>query len=248
MDVETTCPRWFRMESDSQQKAALAKQAETTSAPIDPRKRAAVREVLPVGITAMIYYNRGVDLLAEERFAEAAAANTKALRLDPTNATARGNLLATWNNWAIALGNSGRYAEAGELLREGLSLDPDYETLAPNYLHVHRRWAHALFERHQPAEAFAVFDLARRQGYVCRDLWGAELVEVSDYGERLLDRGRFEEAVRLFDRALDRQPDARALQDGRHRAYQQWISSLTAAGYRDEAQRVAQRAPVSPRP
>ena len=35
----------------------------------------------------MIYYNRGVDLLAEKRFAEAAAANAKALRLDPTNAT-----------------------------------------------------------------------------------------------------------------------------------------------------------------
>ena len=30
----------------------------------------------------MIYYNRGVDQLAEQRFAEALADNAKALRLD----------------------------------------------------------------------------------------------------------------------------------------------------------------------
>ena len=66
--------------------------------------RSKAREVSPIQMAAMIYYNRGVDLLAEKRFAEAAAANAKALRLDPANATARGNLLATINNWSIELG------------------------------------------------------------------------------------------------------------------------------------------------
>ena len=55
--------------------------------------RSKAREVSPIQMAAMIYYNRGVDLLSEKRFAEAARANAKALRLDPQNATARGNLL-----------------------------------------------------------------------------------------------------------------------------------------------------------
>ena len=76
---------------------------------------------------ATIYYNRGVDLLAEKRFADAAAANAKAVRLDPQNATAKGNFLATINNWAIDLGTSGEYEKAAELLRLGLAADPGYD-------------------------------------------------------------------------------------------------------------------------
>ena len=41
------------------------------------------RQVSPIQLAAMIYYNRGVDLLGEKRFAEAARANAKALRLIP---------------------------------------------------------------------------------------------------------------------------------------------------------------------
>ena len=67
----------------------------------------------------MIYYNRGVDLLAAKRFAEAADANANALRLDPQNAVARGNLLATLNNWSIALGDAGQFAEAIERCAKG---------------------------------------------------------------------------------------------------------------------------------
>ena len=82
-------------------------------------------------MAAMIYYNRGVDLLAEKRFAEAAAANAKALRLDPQNATARGNLLATINNWSIELGKRQHFAEAVNLLRQGLAIDAKFEAFAP---------------------------------------------------------------------------------------------------------------------
>lgn len=139
-DVETTCPRWFELQSDPKRQAELSAGAKGVSA----ADRAKAREVSPVEMTAMIYYNRGVDLLGEKRFAEAAAANAKALRLDPTNRTARGNLLATLNNWAIDLGASEHYAEAINLLRQGLALEPAYETFALNYVHLHHRWNESL--------------------------------------------------------------------------------------------------------
>jgi tetratricopeptide (TPR) repeat protein len=137
LDVEATCPRWFELIDDPQQQAELVKKA---IGRVPSKDRAQAREISGIQMTAMIYYNRGVDLLAEKRFDQAATANAKALWLDPQSTTARGNLLATINNWAIALGNSDRYAEAVDLLREGLKLDPQYETFAPNYVHVHHQW------------------------------------------------------------------------------------------------------------
>lgn len=141
LDVETTCPRWFQL-LDSPQKQAELVEKTPGAAPSADRSQA--REVSDAQMAAMVYYNRGVDLLAEQRFGQAAAANAKALRLDPQSATARGNLLATINNWAIALGSSDRYAEAVGLLREGLRLDPAYETFSLNYVHVHYQWVEHL--------------------------------------------------------------------------------------------------------
>jgi len=141
LDVETTCPGWFRLMDDPQKQADLVRK---TLGPNVSRNCSQAREVSPIEIAAMIYYNRGVDLLARKRFAEAGSANAKALRLDPASTTARGNLLATLNNWAIALGQSNRFAEAVQLLREGLAFDPDYETFALNYVHVHHQWVEHL--------------------------------------------------------------------------------------------------------
>ena len=92
----------------------------------------------------MIYYNVGVDLLAEKRFAEAAAANAKAVRLDPPNATAHGNLLATLNNWSIELGDRQQFREAIDVLHEGLSLEPAYKAFVQNFVHVHHQWVESL--------------------------------------------------------------------------------------------------------
>jgi tetratricopeptide (TPR) repeat protein len=176
LDVETTYPRWFQLLENPRKQAEIVEKAMgrgpgSRSVPslaqcgaslaANPRSvpaadRSQAREVSPAEMAAMIYYNRGVDLLAEKCFAESAAANAKALRLDPYSATAWGNLLATINNWAIALGSSERYAEAVELLREGLRLDPSYETFLPNYVHVHHQWVEDLCRSGQFEEALQV--------------------------------------------------------------------------------------------
>jgi tetratricopeptide (TPR) repeat protein len=103
-----------------------------------------LREISPIQLTAMIYYNRGIDFLAEKHFADAAAANAKAIRLDPQSGTAWGNFLATINNWAIDLGNVGDYARAADLLRQGLELDPHYEAFTLNFAHVYHQWSQDL--------------------------------------------------------------------------------------------------------
>ena len=142
---------------------------------------ATAREVSPIQMAAMIYYNRGVDLLAEKRFAEAAEANVKALRLDPQNATARGNLLATINNWSIELGDSRHFAEAVGLLRQGLALDANFAAFAQNYVHIHCQWADDLCRTGHVEEAIDILSRAaaempnhdglRRAQSVIRQRW-----------------------------------------------------------------------------
>jgi len=163
LEVETTCPAWFRVSGDPKKRAELLERvlgvsADRSDAPGEARM---VNEVEQV---AMIYYNRGVDLLAENRFAEAAAANVKALRLDPASATAYGNLLATLNNWAIHLDSRGRHAEAARLLRRGIEIDPQYETFRVNYVHVHGQWIENLCRSGRYREALGLIGRAAAEG------------------------------------------------------------------------------------
>jgi tetratricopeptide (TPR) repeat protein len=157
IDVETTCPRWFHLAGDPQQQTAAASRTIGAAAGAD---RAKAHEVSPIQLAAMIYYNRGVDLLADKRFAEAAAANAKSLRLDPNNLTARGNLLATINNWSIHLGDTEHFAEAVALLRQGLAIDRKFEPFAQNYVHVHHQWVEHLCREGRFEEAVKILSRA----------------------------------------------------------------------------------------
>ncbi len=158
LDIETTCPQWFHLMDDSRQPSAAVTQ--------DDRRGGRGRSL--EGPRGLAGPDGGHDLLqpgrgpaqCEKRFAEAARANAKALRLDPQNATARGNLLATINNWAIDLGNSQHFAEAVDLLRRGLALDAKFEPFAQNYVHVHRQWVDQLCREKRFEEASQILSRA----------------------------------------------------------------------------------------
>ncbi|MCE5267384.1 MAG: transglutaminase-like domain-containing protein [Planctomycetaceae bacterium] len=158
LDVETTCPRWFLMTEQERSRQPVNAAGAIGSAGLAARMQA--REVSPIQMAAMIYYNRGVSLLAEHRFAEAAAANAKAVRLDPNNATARGNLLATVNNWSIELGNGGQWSEAIGLLRRGMAMDARFDAFAQNYVHLHHQWVEQLCRSGQFGAALGILNQA----------------------------------------------------------------------------------------
>ena len=98
------------------------------------------REISDVQLIATIYYNRGVDELTAGRFSTAAVANIKALQLDPQNENAWRNLMATLNNWAIALASRGDYLNAAQLLDEGRLINDDYELFRANQVHTFYHW------------------------------------------------------------------------------------------------------------
>ncbi|HID76843.1 MAG TPA: hypothetical protein EYP56_12715 [Planctomycetaceae bacterium] len=142
LDIETTCSNWFRLASEPDRQGQAFGHAGRSCA-VAGGPSGPAHEVPETALVGMIYYNRGVDLLAENRFAQALAANAKAVWLDPANSAARGNLLATLNNWAVRLAGAGQYAEAAALLRQGMALEPRYELFKSNYVHVHLQWARA---------------------------------------------------------------------------------------------------------
>jgi tetratricopeptide (TPR) repeat protein len=159
LDVETTCPRWFTMIGrhgttnsplpDGLPRKAMASAdrlevADLTTSANTPSDRRPLRPISDAQLVATIYYNRGVDFLARKHFAAAAAANAKAVRLDPENTTAKGNFLATINNWAIELGTGGEYEKAAELFKLGMATDPGYRAFHSNYVELVRQWSERL--------------------------------------------------------------------------------------------------------
>ena len=145
LDIETTCPLWFDLARDD-----------------NPKSSGQLRQISDAQLIATIYYNRGVDLLAERRFADAAAANAKAVRLDPNNATARGNYLATINNWGIELAAAGDYQKAADLFRLGLATDSTYAAFHANLVRLYREWTAQLCRDGREEVAIALLDRAAR--------------------------------------------------------------------------------------
>jgi tetratricopeptide (TPR) repeat protein len=137
-DIQTTCPDWFDyMDRPELQRAAM-RRTPGWSPDNEPR------ELTSVQLIGKIYYNRGVFLLNDELFAAAETNFLQSMQLDRIDASAQENLLATWNNWALAKCSQEKFEEASQLLLAGIQHDPLYGPFQMNDLHVHQRWAQAL--------------------------------------------------------------------------------------------------------
>ncbi len=175
VDIETTCATWFEIPPEKRRQAELA--AIARSAVGD--RFTAGKEIGPAALVAVIYYNRGVDLLHDKRFAEAISVDLSALRLDPTNDTARGNLLASINNWALDECAASQFAAATDLLTQGRRMAPDHEPFTANQRHVYRNWIQALAADNQRQQALEVLAAARQDdpGSALWALWAQRLAE-----------------------------------------------------------------------
>jgi tetratricopeptide (TPR) repeat protein len=192
MDIETTCSDWFMLDNKEALAAAttrrVAKSEPATPNPIagnDMKNKSTQnamtesekltelskksREITPVQLIATIYYNHGVDLLNEKRYAEAAMVNIKALHLDPESETAWGNFMVAINNWAIELSSGNttkgikRYDLAAILLDQGWYIDTSYEKFKTNQLHVYYHWILDLAIKGRVDAAKEVFSYADKR-------------------------------------------------------------------------------------
>jgi len=167
--VETTCSNWFKYRNDpvTQQKV-ICKLIRDASPQLKDQSDQMLLLQIPQPISdkrliAKIYYNRGVDLLSSGDYAGALEANAIAYCLDPQSETTFGNLLATMNNWAIALCRAGQYEEATALLREGIRHQPDYPPFKNNHTHVYHHWVDSLYRNGQMTEALQIAALAAEE-------------------------------------------------------------------------------------
>lgn len=160
--VEMTCLRWFDLSADAQRQALAER-----SPDFDLSSTAgARRELGPAGLVALVYYNAGVDHLSRGEFRESLSANLKAMAFDPANSLARGNLLATLNNWALARYEARDYATAAQLIEYGRRVAPDHRPYKANLAAIYERWSEQLLADGQPAQAHAV---AARSRQCCPD-------------------------------------------------------------------------------
>jgi tetratricopeptide (TPR) repeat protein len=169
MDLETTCSEWFQVRHDKLKREQALEHVvggvhRTVGNMPSTEDDSAFREISEVQLIATIYYNQGVDALAQEQYACSARMNCKALHLDSRSETAWGNLLATLNNWAIHLASKEqRFDEASEMLAEGLRLDASYETFRANQLHIYYQWMKHLAEQGRYRQALEVFQEASKR-------------------------------------------------------------------------------------
>jgi len=105
----------------------------------DQRPQKTGRLVSAAALTGAYFYNRGVQAAARGEQPAAVAANLAALRCDPGCDLARDNLLAAWNNWALALAAEGSLPQALRLLDEGRALAPEYRPFALNERYLRSR-------------------------------------------------------------------------------------------------------------
>jgi tetratricopeptide (TPR) repeat protein len=129
--VETTCPAWRSIELAGFQGCTSQR-----AVAVRGYQNASGRVIGAAELLGTYYHNRGVARLAAGEFAEAVAANRNALELDRGCGAARQNLLAAWNNWALALAAAGNYSAALEKIDAGLAMSPGYEPLLKNRAYI----------------------------------------------------------------------------------------------------------------
>jgi len=214
VDVQTTCPDWFRLSSDQRRKYPLASDLRPARSYRGHSERSSwqpsdIREISDVQLLAKVYYNRGVRHLDAQRFEAAEREFRTSLLLDADDQSARENLLATLNNWALDLAERQMYAEAAAVLHRGLNECPDYAPFQANDLHIHQKWALVLCRRADYDEALRILEsgqsrrpevpLYRDGPQAVRRLWMKELVERRDYaGAWRIALGRARDAAGVF--------------------------------------------------
>lgn len=204
VEIETTCPQWFDVLDSPQQRRDMVRQVTG----FEHRTAQSRRRVNDVRLLGIIYYNRGVEQLARGEYRAAAESNLLAIRVDPTNDIARGNLLATLNNWALDLSSSQRHVEALDLLDAAIAIAPDHRNFLSNEIHITQNRVEQLLAGNEWRQALRRLDAAVEkrptETYYRQARWSL----VERQGDAFLASDRLDAATALFDAVAQRYPHA----------------------------------------
>ncbi len=114
-------------------------------------------------LLARVYYNRGTALLSAQRLRAARDCLAQALQLDPHQASARQNLIATWNELALELCDLRQYPQAATAVVTALALDPQQQVTQANDAHIHHHWVADLCGQGDFARAWEVLERCRQR-------------------------------------------------------------------------------------
>jgi len=224
-DVQTTCKEWFDVKAGKATSAAaqsLAKQI--ASGDVQPR------HLTDVQLLGKVYYNRGVTQLEAHDYAAALALLKISLVLDSSDEPARNNLLAAYNNWALALCDAGDFAAAADKLAAGRAIDAKYGPLQTNDLYVHQKWVLDHCQRGRYSQAIEILE----KGYERRpdaDLFdGGRFAVYGMWARTLLEGNRLREALAVLDSARRRYGDHEELRKQEVQAFESGLSRLVQQG------------------
>ncbi|MCA9221897.1 MAG: tetratricopeptide repeat protein [Planctomycetales bacterium] len=242
LDVETTCAEWFDV--------PVAER---------PHVEADEREISDRALIGKIYFNRGVALLEQRDFAAAIELIRTSLLWDAHDPSARENLLAGLNNWALAECDARQFASAARLIDEGLAIDATYQPLLANDLHVRQRWVVDLCDHGRFAAARDVLQAGFRRRPDAELFDNGRLAVYRLWAKWLIHRGQLREGFAVFDEArriVGERPDveacesvtlreaARELQEaGRHQEASQVVAWSHRAPQNDSSGSVRRLAP-----
>lgn len=223
LDVQTTCATWLRQAAPDV--SHLPREALTQAA----------RELSDPQLIAKIYYNRGVAHLGLQEHAEAVRLLRISLLLDPDDETARANLLAAINNWALAECQLGRHERAEWLLVKVAELDPAYAPLRANELHVRQQWVRSLCEREQFSEALRLLDEghARRPEAPLYDQ--GRLLVARLWAGSLFEQGLPGDGLAVLERVRESAPHDARWQPAVEQAVLEAATRLASTGQREAA-------------
>lgn len=196
IDVETTCPDWFTLSASS---AVVADHPASQAS-------GAARTLSEVEVLGKLFYNRATDRLDSQDYSTACRLLRTALALDPADAAARENLLASINNWALQRCEAGDFTHAVQLLAQGTEISADYRPIQMNDLHVHQKWTLDLCGRQKFAAALALLEASyqRRPDVPLFDQ--GRFAVYGLWADSLFAQGKDTEALQLFDRAIRQHP------------------------------------------
>lgn len=222
-NVETTCPYWF------QPQGCQRKQYQRT------------RDLTPIELLGKVYYNRGVAYLESRQFSEAIAVLELSLLLDPKDTTARENLLAGINNWALHLCDRQKYPDAVELLMLGTDMAPDYAPFLANDLHIHNQWVQSLCRKRRFSDAIAIIEHGRKRRPNEPLFERGAMFVYRDWAVALFEEGLGEQAFALLAQLRRQDSRQHQLWACEVDAIRMYASSLVQSGRREQALAVIQR-------